>query len=456
MLTSRFTARIAVLARPLWYDPPLALLCLIVLTLPLEFLRPWFPTGSLDVARLGMLLGIGWLAWRAAIDRGSFLRLPAALVIAPVAIIAVEAASFAMTRWPSAPKSLLAVVAYAAFAGFVATSVRNRNSLLILTAAFVLSGALEGLIAIVEQIVDVHLFADYPWFWLDRRSGTFWDPNIAARMLLVTLTAALGLDILGQVGSGRGRLLILVAIALMTFGILLTLSRTLWLLLVPVVMVSTLAALLRRTGRLAPLVVVGTFAIGLVVYPLALKRTGEVPPPDPASIVAPGPPTTDTTTFVDPILNALRIDGTRRYLARAGIAMFEDHLLVGVGLGGFQPMILGPYRPLVPAAPAVEIVSLVHTDLVRVAAEEGVLGLAAWLSLFVAIALVARRAIRAAGRAERAAVWIAISAIGLITLASQTEGRFYADPYLWLFIGLLAALATRSADWSRGGRVGLD
>ena len=43
-----------------------------------------------------------------------------------------------------------------------------------------------------------------------------------------------------------------------------------------------------------------------------------------------------------------------------------------------------------------------------------------------------------APKADRPVVWAMGAGIGVILLASQTEGRYYLDPYLWLLIGLLA------------------
>jgi O-antigen ligase len=76
-------------------------------------------------------------------------------------------------------------------------------------------------------------------------------------------------------------------------------------------------------------------------------------------------------------------------------------------------------------------------DVLRVASEEGTIGLVALLVLLVAIGIAIAGALRAAGP-DRPLVWAMAAGIVVIMLASQTEGRFYLDPYLWLLIGLLA------------------
>jgi len=146
------------------------------------------------------------------------------------------------------------------------------------------------------------------------------------------------------------------------------------------------------------------------------------------------------TTPLDPLLNALPLDIIRRYLARAGIAMFLDHPITGVGLGGFQPQLLGPYFYYIDPEYRPAPITLAHTDVIRVAAEEGLVGLAALTAFLAGIAMTLRRAMRGADGFQRIAV--AATGLGLLAvfLAAQTEGRFFNDPYLWLLVGTLGAL----------------
>jgi O-antigen ligase len=117
--------------------------------------------------------------------------------------------------------------------------------------------------------------------------------------------------------------------------------------------------------------------------------------------------------------------------------MFEDHPVFGVGLGGFQSNLLGPYRNFIPYGDLTGVISLQHMDVLRVASEEGSIGLVAWLVLLMATGVTVARALRAPA-ADPPLVWAMAAGIVVILLASQTEGRFYLDPYLWLLIGLLA------------------
>jgi len=220
-----------------------------------------------------------------------------------------------------------------------------------------------------------------------------------------------------------------------------------------------------RWAWLGSAIVLGTFAAGLLIVPNALSRATDVPAaasaalsggPRMASLLAEPPPTwsappaAPTYTPLDPLLNALPLDIIRRYLARAGIAMFLDHPLTGVGLGGFQPQLLGPYFYYIDPEYRPAPITLAHTDVIRIAAEEGIVGLVALVVFLAGIVATLRGALRGANGFQR----VAVSATGLgllaVFLAAQTEGRFFNDPYVWLLIGTLAALAAMARQAQPG------
>ena len=67
-------------------EPDLAIVVLIVLTLPLELSKQLFPNQLLEISRIGMLAGFVSLAARAV--RGTLIRVPRFLVAAIIAVIA--------------------------------------------------------------------------------------------------------------------------------------------------------------------------------------------------------------------------------------------------------------------------------------------------------------------------------------------------------------------------------
>ena len=422
-------------------EPLAAVLIVIALTLPLEFTQSWFPVGSVDVARLGMVVAF-CLAVLQVVRRREITRPPWLLLAAVGGVLAVEALSVAVFRWPSGVRSLVGVAAFAVFAGVVVQGVRDVRVLRLVVLALVVSTAVEGVLLIAEQVTNVYLVPRPGLDVLGRRNGTFDDPNNAARLLLIGLGATLAWAATSRL-SDRLRVVWAGMLVALSLGLVLTLSRTSWLLMALVLVVWVLSTVRSVRAAVGPAIVCGAFVIGLVVVPNALGRASDIPPADDGTAlqVVPGdivPDPHPSNTILDPILRAAPIDEVRRYLARAGTSMFEVHPILGVGLGGFQPKLLGPYRDFIPTSRGLKSTSLPHTDVIRIAAEEGLVGLAAWAAFLAALLLSLRRA---ASRIPPGLA-VALGLAGLVILvASQSEGRFYTDPYLWLVVGLIGAAA---------------
>jgi putative inorganic carbon (HCO3(-)) transporter len=432
MFLSRRVAALAAAARA---EPTLALLVLIVLTLPLEFTRPWFPAGLLDVARIGMIAGILWLGRRGV--AGQLRAWPwQPIAVAAALVIVVDVVSLAVFRWPPALKHVVAVLAYAGFALFVSQVVVDRRRLRIILLAMVVAGVLEGLVLIAQQIGNFYLWVTPQLEDFSRRNGTFVDPNLAARMLVVAIVVGFGL-VAARGSTDRLRVALISGAGIIGLGVVLTMSRTGYVLLAFATVGWLFSARSSRLGALGPIVIVAAVVIGIIAAPNAFNRGSDLPLLGEELGVPSGPVAERTPTAFDAVVAALPLDEVRRYLAQGGVAMFEDHPVFGVGLGGFQPNLLGPYRNFIPYQDLKGAISLQHMDVLRVASEEGTVGLVAWLVLLIAIGVTTAGALRAA-TGVRPLVWAMGAAIVVILLASQTEGRFYLDPYLWLLIGLLA------------------
>jgi O-antigen ligase len=148
-----------------------------------------------------------------------------------------------------------------------------------------------------------------------------------------------------------------------------------------------------------------------------------------------GQQSSDGVPKTRPVPNA--VDDNRRYLIAAGLKMFTDHPVVGVGFGAFQHELLTTYRNFLPASRnGPNLDSLSHASLVTVLAEQGLAGglvLTAFLILLGREAWVARR------RLDQMALWSTIPATLIIPifLYSQVEGRLFGEPYLWVALGLM-------------------
>jgi len=145
----------------------------------------------------------------------------------------------------------------------------------------------------------------------------------------------------------------------------------------------------------------------------------------------------------------LPLDDERRYLIVGGLDMFRDHVLTGVGFGGFQHNLLGPYAYDIAAR---YHDTLSHNSLVTVLAEQGLIGFVVLLAAVLAIGREVRRAAAPGRRLRNYAIAQAVL-LGLIALDSLFEGRLFTEPYLWVLLGLLYATQRATPAGRRDGRL---
>jgi O-antigen ligase len=133
--------------------------------------------------------------------------------------------------------------------------------------------------------------------------------------------------------------------------------------------------------------------------------------------------------------------GQREFLIDVGWHMFLDNPLIGVGTGNFQHALITSYRSLVPYWAEV---TLSHTSIVSIMAEWGFIGLAMFAFICVRIAATVVRCYSRARRApyqRLALAWIGAALLGIV-FHSQSEGRLFDEPYLFLFLAILVAIET--------------
>ncbi|KLU66904.1 O-antigen ligase [Desulfosporosinus acididurans] len=289
-----------------------------------------------------------------------------------------------------------------------------------------------------------------------RVNATFVDPNIFARYLVLGIVANLLLQYMCQ--ESRKRFLYLGTLIGLLGALAITLSRSGVVTLVAVLILMCL--LIPRKGILQPIGVLGI--IGVVIA--ALRPT--------------------VWNRILTIRNGLgALDEQRAYLFRVSFAMFHDHPLFGVGLGGFQKSFLTNYPSYKTVIPYVQGVTLSHTTILTIAAELGIVGLTAlalvWLAIFRNLWNLRRsRQVEASksgvsrpefykgtdlnnanleaatentGKQEAVSrksgfprdyllgvgyfLWIAA-----IFISSQSEARFFEDPMIWLSMSMMVHL----------------
>ncbi len=409
-----------------------AVVPLIVLGLPLEISKLAFPflytradlggglppASIVDLGRLAVALAVlVWLVGPGA-ARGdavprSYLTLPAVVLLALYALSALYAVDVGDAR----TETLRLAFLIGLFA-LVPFFVRDRTTLRWCLAALIASAAVLAALGVYQQVSGHFFWNEGLGLYGERRiNTTFADPNQFARLLLNGMVLALALWFFVR---PRARyLLLLPALGLCALTLIFTGSRGAW--VIGVVLLPLLVVLL-PVGRRPKLRLLGLGTAAVVAASL---------------VVAVASP------YFQDRLGTFRFGfealGARPYLVEAGLAMFKDHPLTGVGVGGYQRAFEDDYfhfkDPKIKAD-----VTLSHTSMVTEMSELGMLGLAALGFLAYRWFRLGWRAYRRADPAARAALLGLFAVSVTIFLTSQTEGRFLEDPYLWLIMGLAVAV----------------
>jgi putative inorganic carbon (hco3(-)) transporter len=261
-----------------------------------------------------------------------------------------------------------------------------------------------------DQVIRSNEFHTY-----FRVNSIFWDPNIYGRYLALVIVVAMS----ALLWAKESR----------TLGLLTGLIAVLWLGLVPTFSQSSFAALLAGLAVLAALrwswrwtlAAVGAGAVLAVVIVLFAGGISKLSP------------------------DRFNVDtGGRANLVSGGTDLFARRPIWGYGAGSFPRA----YREHIATKKAP--VSVSHTEPVTVAAEQGLIGLAAYAALLVvALWTMSSGLGRVGGDASppliaRAAVLATFVALLVHTMA---YAGFYEDPITWVLLAVgasLAALPVRS------------
>jgi O-antigen ligase len=305
-----------------------------------------------------------------------------------------------------------------------------RLSRLLIT--FVAAGAAMAVIGIVQYPTHVAIVNragaahEHALGLPFRASSLFWDPNMFGRFLALVMLVGAALFLTARLrdpGDGRrraqGRPPAAHGQAPIAFVVTLSRSSVAGLLLGALVL--EMAWLGRRKGGIAALVTVVVLVVGLVGV-TELRHTPHLP----AKLAT--------------IRRINKLTGGRYYLVQTGVRMFERHPVAGIGLGGF-PLAFPHYRTTHAA-----VLSLTdsHTTVVTVAAEQGLIGLAAFAFLLVTFFATTLRK-RRFGADRRLYLWQAslVACVVAVLVHSLTYNAFFEDPYMWVFMALASAAVTR-------------
>ena len=292
--------------------------------------------------------------------------------------------------------------------------VKRQDGWIIVPLAFAAVSSFLAGIGVYELVSKHYIWLGEGYLRFSRINATFVDANIYARFLLI---GCLATAMLIPNATRRGRLIGGLALVLQIAALLGTGSRMGWLAMV-IVAIGLAALVPRRVVILPILGVLALSGLSILLNHELLVRVLEL-----------------TQNFG-------AASSERHYLITSGVQMFIQHPVQGIGLAGFQNAMLTTY------ASVVKGVSLSHTALITTAAELGIIGLGILAVFFVYLyggIPRARKALRYASQHfldTKLYYWeiFAVLAITVIFISAQGEGRFLEDPYLWILTGYLTAV----------------
>jgi putative inorganic carbon (hco3(-)) transporter len=396
---------------------------LIILTLPLEFTAKYM---GQPVVRWLMVLVAAALLYL-VVTRHRTIVLPRQRSVIWLAVfVAVSVISWLLTRAPSSQKAFADVALYPVFGVMIMNLVIDDRDHRRAWTAFLVSGLGVATLGFILQVAHLHIWTPNP-IVANRLNITFADPNITARFL--TLVSAASVILFATRRAHRW--LCLVSGAACAIVVPMTWSRSgLALFIISMLIAAAVVGARKRSFAIA-VVLLAVFAFSTVVNPAtriraigaydafaSLAGVGGVTIPAPQAAPGEGGDTV--------------LSDNRRYLVEAGVRMFRDHPVFGVGYGAFQHQLSTTYSYLIPPnLPLRDVAS--HTALVTIASEMGVIGL---LLFLVFLLQLGRESFRA-----RRNVWVVLPAMLLVPILffAEFEGRLIEEPYFWLCLALVYA-----------------
>jgi O-antigen ligase len=374
----------------------------------------------LNPGKAAMAATIVVACWRARYEPGRLVP-RSGVLLAALSVLFLSVVGLGWSDLQQPNNATLILVMYVAFVFAAPSLIEDRRDLERIIAAFFVAAIALSVLAVAQRLLGV-----FQWranlvqsdAYSYRSNATFADPNNFARYLAVTMALAAGCIL----ALGPRRLTVYLAIPALVLSapaLIATASRSGWLgMLMACFLVVALAPVPRYTKLRINGAAFGTLGALLA---LLLIQGGS----DAARVRS-------LAHGVDTVL------GVRRFLIRAGWEMWKDNPLVGVGTGSFQNALVLVYRRLMPEWAKT---SLSHTSFISILAEWGIVGVAAFAFFAARVGAACVRVYRAAGDSfERMLAGWFIAAFVEILFQSQSEGRLFEEPYLWLLLALVAAV----------------
>jgi O-antigen ligase len=402
---------------------PAVLLALTILTIPLEFTEVWFPNQIFQVGRFVMLALIVVFIGLAVVGKHG-IRMPEWRLWVPAAVfVGYALVSALVTRTLPGLKTAGAALTYALVAFAIFNWTRQQRGQHFVWLWFAISCIGLSLVAFGQRITGGFIWRA-PTFGPPRINATFGDPNTLGRVLVCMIVA--GVALAPSIAARRTKLVMIAAVVLSAAVLPFTYSREAWVIGAFVLVLAVMTAQRRKEALLIAAVAVGAFVAVTLLVPGILARFGELQR---------GLTSGQSHLFNRPglsFLNYLPIDSERHYLIAAGLQMFYDHPILGLGFGTFPAAMMGPYHDFILQG---YITVNSHTVLITILAELGIVGLIPalwWLIEYFRLSVTGARR----DAARRPYILAPLFAVVVILLESQIQARLIDEPYLWIFLGL--------------------
>lgn len=426
---------LAVLIRP-WLGLPL-----LAMAAPFAALWP-LPLGGLPIDGADLLLALLLAAWLAQGVARRRIVLPRPPLLWPLLAL-LASLSLSLLRAPSYREGLPELFKWlqvlALYLAVVALLPRRRVGWLI--AGLLAAAAAQALLGLYQFLTQTGPDAFVLLGRFMRAYGTFRQPNPYAGYLGLIAPLAVSLTLWAWSNRQRSGLKLSLALsaaaAVICLGLLVSWSRGAWLAFAVALVVVVLA----HSRRAAPVVLALAVAAGLA---LSIFGATDLLPPSVTGRLS------DLQEYVG-LIDVARTEVTDANFSvveriahwQAALAMWTDHPWLGVGAGNYavvydQYNLPRWYEPLGHA----------HNIYLNFAAEAGLLGLLAYLWLWLASLW---QALRGAAASDRLTAAVAAGILGGLTAA--TVHNFFDN--LWvqhiyltlaLLLGLLAVMATPTLD----------
>jgi O-antigen ligase len=417
---------------------------LVVPAVPFGSLRQ-VSLGAMNVGATEVLVGLVVIAWLARMVARREIRIEWPALSLPVAVFmgVLLLSTLGSASLPHSLKELIKWAEVLALLVLVSTEIRGKWQRALIVAVLG-TGALAALQGIYQFLFQVGPESFVLFGRFMRAYGTFEQPNPFGGYLGLTLPIAFGVVVAAVWPSAqraRRRWLLLAAGCggLMLAALVMTWSRGAWLGLAAAVGTMILTVVVRR-GRAALWV---TVLAMLVSYGLLAGGAARVPPSivERFSDLVPFAGVTDVRGVEVTDANFAVVERMAHW--QAALAMWTDHPWLGVGIGNYE-VAYGEYALPLWSDP----LGHAHNYYLNIAAESGVLGLAAYLLLWgTALAVAWRATASSAGWAWGIALGI-LGALVHLAVHNLFDNLFVHGMYLQIAIllGILSSLRKGTGD----------